>query len=568
MRYLLIVVLAMMSPALKSQDYPKDYFRSPLDIPLLLSGNFAELRSNHFHTGLDILTQGVEGKKLYAIADGYVSRINISPWGYGMVVYIDHPNGYTSVYAHMSAFSAKLDSVYREGQKQAKKSILDMFPDPGKVPVKKGEVIGLSGNTGLSAGPHLHFEIRETKTEKPVNPLLFGFDIKDESKPVLKGLRVYRFPHDSASGHCDKSHVVAGSDGSYYVRDGAQITVSGTDADLFGVAIHAVDYLTGSPGVCGVYRIKLFLDDMLIFEQETQKLDFNTNRYMNAHTDFANYQASKQSYHRSFLLANNKLEIYRNLDNRGLFVLENGKVHQLRYEVYDFHGNVSKLAFQLRRVASSAITESNGKMFLYPNTENHIDNDAFQVYLPPASVYNAMPFSYSVGSKPAGGWSPVVRIMDKTVPVQPYWTLKIKSSVPERLKDKCVMASYEGGKITGNVDAVWQNGWVSAELRTFGEFAVLVDSIAPVITPINISNGKNMSANTEIGFTLQDNLSGIGIFDLEIDGEWIPMDFDPRKSKYSVQFSDLNLSRGEHKLVLTVHDDRGNTSTWSGTFIR
>lgn len=551
-----------------SQEYPKDYFRSPLDIPLVLAGNFGELRTNHFHTGLDLTTQGVEGKKIYSIAEGYISRINISPWGYGKVVYVDHPNGMTSVYAHCSEFSPKVDSAYREGQKRAKVSLLDYYPDAGLIPVKKGEVIALSGNTGLSSGPHVHFEIRETKTEKPINPLLFGFDIKDDSKPVLKGIRVYRLEHDSAAGYCDKSHALTGADGKYALQSGGHISVAGTASDRFGIAIHAVDYLTGSPGICGVYRIKLFVDEKLVFEQQTEKLDFNTNRYMNAHTDYLVYKEHKQSYHRSFLLANNQLDIYPVKEGRGLFNLGEGIAHAVRYEVYDVHGNKSTLSFTLKRINAAPINSPVAPVMLNPNTENMIDKDDYQLFLPPGTVYHHMPYKADVLATPGAAKSKLIRVMDESVPCQQYFTIKIKSTIPERLQDKALIASYRNGYVTATTKGIWQNGWVSADVRGFGDYAVRVDTVPPVVTPVNITNGKNMSTNTEIAFIAQDDLSGIKQFDLLINDEWYPMHFEPKKNKYFVLFREINLPKGTHKLVFEAKDKVGNTSKWEGSFVR
>ncbi len=548
------------------QDYPKNYFRSPLDIPLLLSGNFGELRSNHFHTGLDILTQGIEGKKIYAIADGYVSRINISPWGYGLVVYIDHPNGYTSVYAHLSAFSTKIDSAYTAAQRHMKKSILDFYPDANKIQVKKDEVIALSGNTGLSMGPHLHFEIRETKTEKPVNPLFFGFDIKDDKKPVLKGIRVYRFQHDSTAGYCDKSHVVAGGDGNYYMRDGSTVTISAAEDELLGIAIHAVDYLNGSNSTCGVYSIQLFIDNELIFRQETDKLDFNTYRYLNAHTDYDLFKQTSQSYHRSFLLANNKLEIYKHHNSRGLFRLQDNNAHQVKYIVEDVNGNTSTLTFNLKRVNGQALPVPSADIMLNPNTENHIDKKNFQLFLPPGTVYHMMPFQYSSAIGPSISYSPLIKILTESIPVQQYYTLKIESKVPSRYKDKCVMVQLKNGAVNGKSKATWLDGWVSAEWRTFGDFTVYVDTIAPVIQPLNISENKNIRSNTEISFSINDNLSGIEDFALSIDDEWIPLQFNPKKNKYFVLMKSLSLSAGNHTVKFTATDRCNNSSSWNCKF--
>ena len=262
-------------------DYKMVDFRSPLGIPLILSGNFAELRFNHFHTGLDIKTNGSENYRIYSVDTGFVSRINISHWGYGKAIYVDHPSGYTSVYAHLSRFPSKIESYLRKKQFELEKETVTLYPNSDDLKVSRGEVIAYSGNTGGSSGPHLHFEIRETESEKPVNPMLFNFDIEDNLSPTIYHVKFYPIKNALINGSANEKLIkVVGDNNNYTIQN--SVSASG----LIGLGIHAIDKLNGASNKCGVYRISLFLDDELIFEQVMNKLDFNTKRYINAHKDY------------------------------------------------------------------------------------------------------------------------------------------------------------------------------------------------------------------------------------------------------------------------------------------
>ena len=170
MRLIIIPFLFFISVSMAQNSYPQDYFQSPLEIPLILSGTFAELRSNHFHSGLDIKTQQQSGLKVMAAASGFVSRIKVSHFGYGKALYITHPNGYTTVYAHLQNFNPEIDAYIKHRQYKNESYEIELFPKAGELLVNNGDIVAYSGNTGGSGGPHLHFEIRN-KQEHPMNPM-------------------------------------------------------------------------------------------------------------------------------------------------------------------------------------------------------------------------------------------------------------------------------------------------------------------------------------------------------------------------------------------------------------
>ena len=312
-RLLIVVVCLLTFQQYYTQvEYDKTDFVAPMHIPLILSGNFAELRSNHFHTGLDIKTKGSEGYRIYAVDSGYVSRINISHWGYGKAIYVTHPNGYTSVYAHLSRFPEKIEKYLRKKQFEKQTETITVYPDSLDLLISKEEIIAYSGNSGSSGGPHLHFEIRETETEKAVNPLLFGFDIKDDIRPTVSNIKIYPLDNGFINGKdIAKVYPTTGSFGEYRLKDNPAIEVDGE----IGLGVHTIDKLNGAGNKCGIYTIELFVDDSLVFRQTMEKIDFFTNRYINAHKDYNEYHVKKRSFHRSYVSDNNKLDIKKLSNN-------------------------------------------------------------------------------------------------------------------------------------------------------------------------------------------------------------------------------------------------------------
>jgi hypothetical protein len=324
------------------KEYPTDYFRSPLEIPLNLSGSFGELRTNHFHAGIDIKTEQREGLNVVAAADGYVSRIKVSSVGYGYALYIDHPNGYTTVYGHLQKYSAKIDEYVKGQQYELESFSIDLYPDRGLLPVMKGEIVGLSGNSGGSGGPHLHFEVRETATEKLVNPLLFGFQVKDKIPPSVSNVWIVPLT-DSSWVNGARLPVALETKGG-----GLKTTTLPKVYGDVGFAITTVDMLDGNSNRCGIYRIEFFVDGLQVYGQRMDRLDFTTNRAMNAHTIYERFKKDRSSIHGSYRLPGNPLDIYDNLVNDGVISFRDGKTHVCEYRLLDIMGNETRVKFNVQ----------------------------------------------------------------------------------------------------------------------------------------------------------------------------------------------------------------------------
>ena len=551
--------------------YEKIDFHPPMGIPLYLAGNFCELRSNHFHTGLDIKTGGVIGKRIYAIEEGYVSRVKVGLWGYGKVIYVTHPNGYTSVYAHLNKFNDEIEAFIKKAQYMKEKYEIELFPGKDQLKVDRGELIAISGNSGSSTAPHLHFEIRESGSEKPVNPLLFNFDIKDNVKPVIRYFRIY--PLTDSSFVSDKSRAasykVGGSSGTYTAKDASPIKVHGE----IGFAIDVVDKLNGAPNICGTYTIELFVDGEQVFGQRLEKMNFAVNRYINAHMDYELWKKESRHFQRSYLLPNNKLPIYENVKNRGVVKFTDNEVHAIRYVVKDVYGNESTLSFKVQSDAKpnyEALVKPASASFaqVKHNEAYALQQEEFAMLMPPDILYDDLDLQFSTASSPKYALAPLYKIHNKYTPLQSYFTVKFKAdSAMQANASKCIIVSINDAGRIYNEKGKFEDGWISTRTRSFGNYTVMMDKTKPVITPQNISDGKDMSKNTQISIKMTDNLSGVRSWRGTIDGKWVLFEYDPQRAKAWYVFDD-RIGPGKHKLKFTVRDERGNRSTYEAEFTR
>ncbi|MDR2036753.1 MAG: M23 family metallopeptidase, partial [Bacteroidales bacterium] len=345
MQYHIFIVLFIFLSVFKvqSQQYPDTFFYRPLDIPVLLSGTFAELRPNHFHSGIDYRTQGVIGHKVYASESGYVSRIFVGPGGYGKAIYITHPNGYTTVYGHLEDFYDEVSTYVKQQQYKREQFRIDLYPDSNRFIIKRGQVIGFSGNTGGSTGPHLHYEVRETKTQMPVNPVLFGMGVKDDVPPIMRRLVVYPIGEKSTVNGSKERQVfqLEKSGRNYRISGHRSLKIKGRGA--FG--IEAYDQTSGSGNRCGLYDLRLLVDSITFFSQTKDKFSFDETRCVNSLMDYAYYVENRVRINRLYIEPNNTLSIYKEHINHGVVSFSDSAEHDAMIIASDLHGNESKLGF-------------------------------------------------------------------------------------------------------------------------------------------------------------------------------------------------------------------------------
>ncbi len=557
------IVYGQKKTVFTSREYPQGYFRNPLNIAPDASGTFGELRSTHFHAGDDYRTQQKIGLPLHAAAEGFVARVRVQIGGGGNSVYIDHPNGYTTVYLHMDKFNDALTNIIRAEQYKQQRFDVDITLQAGQVKLTKGQYIGNAGNTGGSAGPHLHFEIRDTKTQHPLNPQLFGLRFTDNYTPTISGLTVYDLQGQIFNEHTPRRHqqIKALGTGRYSLASAAPIPVNGK----FGLGINTIDRHRAGGFQNGVYSIELFLDGKPISTVVFEELDFNTGRAIHSYIDYPYWKLSKNKVQKSFKDPGNPIALFKLLDNQGIIALNDWEVHHVKYVVKDINGNCSELDFTVRNSESyqPKTTPLQGELFAY-NKVNSFTSTHVKVDMPIGALYTDMDFTYHESNPTANAYSNVHHIANNLTPLFTTYQLRIKPThLPPHLENKALLASVQSGAEGGK----FENGWVTVNTRNLGSFYVAVDTIPPTITARNLTNGKNVAAQSKIDFTISDNFSGIQSFNGYIDDKWVLMEYDSKNRHLWHRFEPA-LTKGTHTFRLVVKDWKDNEKVYEAQFIK
>lgn len=569
--------------------FPQGYFVEPTDSSLNIAGNFGEIRPNHFHAGLDVKTAGREGLLIYAVADGYVSRVKLSATGYGKALYVTHPNGFVSVYAHLQRLHGKIKDYVLAEQYRLESFEIDIAVPKGALPVKQCDTIAISGNTGGSQSPHLHFEIRDEKTEVAYNPLLFGYKIKDTVPPQLLTLAVY--PANDSSyvngKNASRKTRIYGARGKYRISGTEKLTLSGD----IGFGIETYDYANiKEAGKLGAYSIDLYVDGTRIYYHELNEISFDESRYINSHIDYAEEARSNREIQKCFRDPNNMLTIYQCVVDEGLFRFEDTLTHSVKFVVKDFFGNTSQLNFPVKslkpKVPSPKLKGEEPAAKLSPvpspmsplrfkcSEENIFETEGIKVRIPPCSLYEDIDFDFSQSKDTLPGtFAPVFKLHTDMVPNHYAYTVSIRTKrIPEKYQSKALVVSLDGnntkfprkGEYKDGLDGA---GWVTTETKHFGRYTVALDTVAPSIKPYNIFNNKNMSRAKMIAVTIGDNLAGIKSYRATVDGKWILMEYEPKKALLFHEF-DEHIIPGKHTFQIEVTDGKNNTRTYKADFVR
>jgi len=558
----LIPTFTFAQEALNVHNYPQHYFRNPLNIPIYLAGNFGECRPGHFHSGTDIKTNGKEGQPVYAAADGYISRIKMEKGGFGHAIYITHPKGYTTLYAHLSTFIPKLQSYLREYQYAKERWDVDLQLSPTEFPVKKGQQIAWSGNTGASTAPHLHFEIRDTKTEHPLNPEIFGLPVIDNIDPKPKAIALYDLkqsiyeqdPKITALKNIGNTYTVTGNDTLY------------TDATLAGIGVNVDDYMNGSDNTIAFYTMELYMDDSIQAEVRLDDIGYDETRYVNAYADYKTHELNKEWFQCLFQLPGNKLgHIFEHLnaDKGGLNISDN-QTHKIKIRITDDKGNVTELAFYLRS-SGDFVAHGNCENLFKCTQPNSFEQPNVKFSIDDKTIYDDICFKYK-STPDATSFSNRYMIHYAYVPVHHSFELSIKpnTAIPFDLRDKIVMMYSDGKDEDGRAAMAIDRGWYKASVRNFGTYWLVVDTTAPVIKSMQ-KNGSNLSKARQITFAVTDAATSVKKFKGELDGKWIC--FEQHSDLFFYQF-DSHCPKGKHSLVFTATDENNNTQTYKLNFTR
>ena len=545
-----------------SQDYPQDYFQSPLDIPIDLSGSFGELRGNHFHSGLDMKTKGVEGLPVYASADGYISRIKISTFGYGKAIYITHPNGYTSVYGHLQKANGAIQEYIKKRHYQEKNYEIEMFLYPSELPVKKGDIIAFSGNSGGSGGPHLHFEFRDTKSEEIINPMHFGMKkiISDERKPIIQGVVAY--PIDSTTVNTSQKPInisfTKQADGSYL-----SVKVKTNGSVAFG--INAYDFCTNGYNKNGLYKVKAYLNGVLQYQYGFDTFTFDESRYVNNFIDYERLHDMGQRVQKLFQWNDYPLSIVSKNKKDGILRIQPNSNYTYKVELYDFHGNKVDLIVPIEFANQETVIKKQIKktpFYIKAKTESIFEKQNVSIYIPENAFYNNFYINFEVGND-------TVTLHDDSVPVHKNITITFNDvqGLTEEQLSKTYIASLEGYKLKYNRTYRKGNNF-SVKTKTLGKFKLAQDNTPPRISNVNFIEGKEIGTQKTISVSVSDLHSDIDTYNGYLNGKWILLEYDYKTKKLVHNLDDNICVSGRNDLKIVVTDNLQNSTTFESHFLK
>lgn len=540
---ILALVLGGMLSA-QAQHVQESKFCSPFDFPILLSANFGELRPNHFHNGLDIKTQGVTGKPIHCIADGYVSRVAVLHGGYGQAIYVTHPNGLTSVYGHVISFAKNIQACVRQYQYAHETFVCDLKFQPGQFPVKKGDIIALSGNEGASAGPHLHLELRRTETGEYIDPMpYFKHLLKDSKAPVGSLIGIYPIQGKGVVNGASHKKLLAIGNLKQPVHAWGEIYTG----------ISAKDYMDGTSNFYGVHSVTLYVDSVQVFNSTTDKVLPDENRMINGFTDYEELTRTRRLIMRSYKLPGNRLRLLHTNENRGVVTIDEERDYHFRYVLEDNFWNRRTYQFIVkgkRQDIPEYKPEANE--MLYWNRTNVIQKPGMELVVPRYHVYENVPLRTDMRGDSSRIAFDYILDAGRT-PIHSYCDLSIglrHMPVADTTKYYIVQ---KAGKWRSSMGGKYASGWIKTRVRSLGTFSVDVDTIAPQITPIG-QGGWRTSRN--IRFRIKDMESGIGSYKVYIDGKFVL--FGLKKGILVIQDPEKVKKGVPHKLEVTVTDQCGN----------
>jgi hypothetical protein len=565
----ILILLLFISTVANAQN-GRNLFIPPLKIPLSLSASFGELRSDHFHSGIDIKTQGVTGKEVVASDDGYIYLLLVSPVGFGRAVFIRHPTGYSTVYGHLDSYSPEIEAYVKAKQYENKSFAVTIYPPMERFRISRGEIIGFSGNSGSSSGPHLHYEVRKSDGEKPVNPLIFNFGIEDNLKPVIERLAIYTASAGTViNGRRGNLYLnISGSDGNYSLADDTRISING----LAGFGITSYDYMNNTANRFGINSLELQIDSITWFSYQINEFSFSETRYINAHIDYEAAQKNNIEIEKTFVLPNDKLSLYKNFMNNGLYEFNDNKSHAVKIIVKDGTNNTSVLSFTVRPEVPEATPASTGQdssIRRMPfGKSNLFASEGIKISIPEGALYDTLNFRYSKSDGNRNLLSDIHHLNNRFTPLQKAIGLSIRpDSIPPGKSSKLLIIKLDDRMNQNAIGGTFSDGYVNSDVTSFGNFAVTIDTIPPAIEVNGLADGINISDRKEIRVKIRDNLSGIKAYTGVIDGKWALFEYDPKNELLVYKLDPERITQGSnHKLTLTVTDNCKNSTSISREF--
>ena len=526
-------------------------FHSPIDAPFDLSGTFGEYRSR-FHTGIDFKSRGVQGQNIFSIEEGYISRIEVNNYGYGKVVYIDHPNGYTSVYAHLKDFSSELDKFVRGEQYRLRQSTIKKFPKKGELKVEKGQLIGYSGNTGGSFGPHLHFEIRDTDTQDALNPLMFNYKYLDKERPIIRGLYLIDEDNTLVSSLPLRKEIKKLNDSTYTTNDIEFSKKTGLGIDIYDIQYKNLFNQNG------VYKVDLLIDSVLVYSFKMDRIKFSQNHYRKIMYDYMSAIKNKKKVLKVYTPQNADLSFLRNNNFNGILDPSEYLNNYVSIRVSDWNDNSAYLNFRIKGTDSKDKISSYDGIEILTNQNYEINKNSSVIEIRKNTFYNdlLLDILYTGDTLDLGeDKDPFRSSMTIKLPQSISDTLRLRQSFIGRIKDR---------KIT-YINSKKDDSYIYANISSLGKYIISRDTIKPEIKPINFKQNSNISDRSSIRLRLKDDVSGIKSYNAFLNGKWALFEYDPKSNLIFHKISDNIISEGENILLINYEDGVENKGVYKAT---
>jgi hypothetical protein len=564
----LLAIAITATSVIGSQPSVEKTLAGPMRETPSLSASFAELRADHFHTGLDYRTGGVQGKDVLAVDDGFVYRIAVSPTGFGKAIYIRHPSGLSSVYAHLRSFRPDIEEYVLQNQYSQKSFSISLFPQRNQFRVTRGEVIASSGNSGGSSGPHLHFELRESATEDPVNPLYYeGFGVSDRMRPVIDRVILYPLNHRSAVNNSRNNLILrtVPSDGSYGISTASVPLLYGET----GIGIKCWDTFDNSTNKCGIYSIELLADGLKIFSFTADRFSYSETRYINAHIDYAARINTGEYIHRLHIQPGDRLSMYDGYVGRGVLAFNDEGLHEIKIIVTDAHRNKSWVTFKVKSAAVTSLPPAepeHSKVIPWGRAAD-FTADGIRIHFPAGALYDTLWFLHRTRNRNSSYLSPIHSLHNETVALHDRIRISVRpDTILPGLEEKLCLAHINNKGTVSYAGGSYKYGFVSGEVNRLGDYSVTVDTIAPEAR-FSFAKGANLTGRSQFTATIRDEFSGIRNYEMMVDGEWMLAEYDAKNSLLICRPGKSKIRENSvHAAELRVTDNRGNVKTIKSEF--
>jgi len=523
-------------------------FHTPIDAPFDLSGTFGEFRSR-FHTGIDFKSRGVQGQKIFSIEDGYISRIEVNNYGYGKVIYIDHLNGFTSVYAHLKNFNPELDEYIKSELYKSKRNSIKKFPKTNQLRINKGEVIGYSGNTGRSFGPHLHFEIRDTKSQDAINPLMFNYTYKDDERPIIRGLYIINENNSLVRNSPIRKKVKKINDSTYTVDDFEYNGKIGIGLDIYDIQYKNLYNQNG------VYKVELFIDSILKYSYKMDKIKFSENHYKKIMYDYLSLAQKNKKVLKIYTPRNSDLSFLKNNKFNGIINSDSIRDNSLLVRVSDWNGNSSSIKFNLKANDSISRRSSYNGIEILTNQNYTLNKNSSIIEIGKNTFYDDLLMNISYQSD-------TLNLGKEKDPFRSSIRIKLPHKISDTLE---LRQSFVGKIINGKISYISSKknkSYIYANTSSLGEYIISKDTLKPDIKPVNFKNNSNVKVKNTLKLRLKDDLSGIKNYSSYFNGNWALFEYEPKSNMIFHNLSDGIIKDGENELVIKYEDGVGNKGVY------